>query len=343
MGTTWNWTVEDPALRADKAIQEALERDGQPLSRSQIQKLMEEGQITVQQNGVLGPPVGGGLRGGLRGGTKLNPGDVVVVHIPAPKKIETEAQDIPLEVLFEDEHLIVVNKPAGLTVHPCTTQTEGTLVNALLFHIKDLKGIGGALRPGIVHRIDKDTSGAFVVAKSEEAHQKLVSVFAAHEIQRTYRCFCYGSSRAQTGTIETTLGRNPRDRKKMAPNVKNGKVAITHYRRLQTYGLPNAPPFASEYEVTLETGRTHQIRVHFTAEGFSILGDPTYGTPTEKQSKWVNLPAEIKALVSALPGQALHAQTLGFEHPITGEALLLEAPPPKAFLDLQRALERYLS
>ncbi|MGK5085279.1 RluA family pseudouridine synthase, partial [Bdellovibrionota bacterium FG-1] len=260
---------------------------------------------------------------------------------PSPKKIEAEAENIPIEVLFEDEHLIVVNKAAGLTVHPCTTQTEGTLVNALLFHIKDLKGIGGALRPGIVHRLDKDTSGALVVAKSESAHQRLVSIFSKHDIQRTYRCFCYGSSKLVKGTIQSTLGRNPRDRKKMAANIKDGKVAITHYQKLQSYGLPHAPPFASHFAVTLETGRTHQIRVHLTAEGFSLLGDPTYGTPTERQPKWVALPAEIKALIEALPGQALHAQTLGFHHPLTGEALLFEAPPPKSFLDLQMGLERF--
>jgi len=227
----------------------------------------------------------------------------------------------------------VVNKPQNLTVHPSTTQTEGTLVHILLHHIQDLSGMGGVLRPGIVHRIDKDTSGALVVTKTDAAHRKLTEDFAAHTIERVYWALCYGAPAAsdKPTRIESWIGRNPKDRKKMSMKVKTGRKAITYYQPKMIFSHPSKSPFACWLEVTLETGRTHQVRVHLTGVHHSILGDPVYGTPTMHHPKWLALPENVRNAVKNLPGQALHARILGFEHPITRKKLRFEAEPPEAF------------
>jgi 23S rRNA pseudouridine1911/1915/1917 synthase len=221
----------------------------------------------------------------------------------------------------------------------------GTLVHGLLHQIKNLSGIGGVLRPGIVHRIDKDTSGSLVITNTDLAHTRLAATFAKHEIERRYWALCFGSPATSiNGTpvkISSLIARNPNDRKKMSVDVSSGKKAVTHYTKLKNYALPQKNPFASLLEASLETGRTHQVRVHFTSIGHSILGDPTYGTPSEKQTKWIALPPEIREIVRRLPGQALHAKILGFKHPISGEQLSFDAPLPPVFQELLSALENY--
>jgi 23S rRNA pseudouridine1911/1915/1917 synthase len=250
-------------------------------------------------------------------------------------------EDRPLDILYQDEHLVVVNKPPGLTVHPSETQAEGTLVHILLHHVRDLSGIGGETRPGIVHRIDKNTSGALVITKTDVAHRGLADTFSRHEIERAYWALCFGSPAEPSGRIESLIGRNPNDRKKMSMEVKEGRRAVTHWRRIEEYGRSGAKPFASLVEARLETGRTHQVRVHLTGLGHSLLGDPTYGTPSERAPKWLAVPFEIRTLVLRLPGQALHARVLGFAHPVTGEKLRFEAPVPPQFAAVQEALAKY--
>ncbi len=329
MSRKWIITVPgDLAERADKALIRLLEdEDGAPsLSRSQLQKLMDSAQVTSG-----GVPV--------RGKDRLTPGSEIVIAIPEPTPLDVVAEDIPLDILFEDEHLLVVNKQPGLTVHPSETQSSGTLVNALLYRIKDLSGIGGVLRPGIVHRIDKDTSGALVVSKTDAAHAGLAALFARHDIERRYWAFCFGSPRWEDELrFESTLGRSPQDRKKMAVNVENGRKAVSIFRKLGEYSVAGKSPYASWIEARLMTGRTHQVRVHLTHLHHSLLGDPVYGTPTDSQAKWKLLPLEIQRAVKALPGQALHARILGFRHPVTGVELRFEAPLPPAMKALGELL-----
>lgn len=336
----WTWTVSESKDRADLAILEAyliskeVNSDAQSpsLTRSQLKRLIEEGKVKVDDLPI-------------KANQRLKAGSLVQIQFDPPRPTELVPEDRPLEILFEDAHLVVINKPPGLTVHPSTTQMEGTLVHALLHHIDDLSGIGGVLRPGIVHRIDKDTSGALVITKTDEAHQKLSEVFSKHEIERTYWALCYGSpaqpNSQQPVKIESLLGRNPNDRKKMSMNVKEGRRAVSYYKKVEEYCLPNKKPFASWLEVSLETGRTHQVRVHLTGIGHSLLGDPVYGTPSENQPKWQALPQIVQAEVKNLPGQALHARILGFKHPITQQWLRFEAPPPPAFSSTLAALKKF--
>ena len=345
MSPVWNWSpAVDCIDRADRALFIAVEsgqgnwndlgEDGEapPLSRSRIQQLIEEGRVTADSRPI-------------KSNAKIPAGARVVIQLPEPAPLALVPENIPLEILYQDEHLLVVNKPAGLTVHPSETQATGTLVHALLYHVKDLSGIGGVLRPGIVHRLDKDTSGALVVSKTDAAHHKLVETFSSHAIERRYWALCYGSldirDRSGELKIETTLGRNPLDRKRMASNVKDGRRAVTFVRKLEAYGKALKNPFACWVEARLETGRTHQVRVHLTGLAHSLLGDPLYGKPSLKQPKWVSLPLEIQEAIAGLSGQALHARVLGFNHPVTGQAMRFEAEPPAAFRLLQERLEQY--
>jgi 23S rRNA pseudouridine1911/1915/1917 synthase len=331
----WKWQAADGVGRLDRALTDAIGQsqgtwEGEPreVSRSMIQRLIEQGHVLAD-----GAPV--------RANAKLPPGTPIEIRFPPPEPTELIPEDRELDVLFEDEHLLVLNKPPGLTVHPSSTQKLGTLVHALLHHVKDLSGIGGELRPGIVHRIDKNTSGALVITKTDQAHRKLVEVFSRHDIDRIYWALCYGSPATKEGKITGNIGRNPNERKKMTILEKGGREAITHYKRVEEYGTSGKKPFASLLEVKLETGRTHQVRVHLTSIGHSILGDPAYGTPSLNQPKWKALPEDIKDAITALPGQALHARVLGFIHPITGKALRFEAEPPAQFQALALALGRY--
>lgn len=278
------------------------------LSRSTIKRLFDDDNITT----VDGKPL------------SLNkmPAVDTEIEVEIPPVITTElvAQNIPLEILFEDEHLIIIVKPAGLCVHPAPGHPDKTLVNAILYHCPDLAGIGGEKRPGIVHRLDLGTSGVMVVAKTQKAHEGLVQLFSAHDIERAYEAVLWGQPKMQAGKIETFIGRHPAHRQKQSCQVKGGKKAITHFKMLKSNkNLHHA-------EFRLETGRTHQIRVH--ASQFlqtPVVCDPLYSEVTHQMAR---MPEEVVALVKGWPHQLLHARVLGFKHPITGEALRFEAPLP---------------
>ncbi|MES1172104.1 MAG: RluA family pseudouridine synthase [Bacteroidota bacterium] len=277
------------------------------VSRSQLTRHITEGAVTV--GGAPAAP-----------SRKVRAGELVEWSPPPVVATEIVAQAIPLVVVHEDAHLIVVDKPAGLVVHPAPGHTQGTLVNALLAHVSDLRGIGGELRPGIVHRIDKDTSGLLVIAKDDQTMNALGAAFKAHDITRVYEALAVGKPPAPSGRIDTLHGRDPRDRKKFSIKVKRGKRAVTKWRVVEPLGA------AVRLEVELETGRTHQVRVHMTALGLPLLGDATYGKPPRE--------AALKEIAVALGRQALHARQLGFRHPATGAWLeFASAPPP----DFQRA------
>jgi 23S rRNA pseudouridine1911/1915/1917 synthase len=293
--------------RLDKALAEATE-----LSRERIKGLIAEGAVTV------GKTVARSASAKVQGEERF------AIVLPPPEPLAAEPQDIPLDVVFEDAHLVVVNKPAGMVVHPAAGNPDGTLVNALLHHCAgQLSGINGVARPGIVHRIDKDTSGLLVVAKSDAAHEGLARQFADHSITRRYLAVCAGHPNPPTGTIAGRLGRSDRDRKKMAvlpDDTARGKHAVTHYETLQ------ALTHASLIECRLETGRTHQVRVHCASIGHALLGDPVYG----------RTPRALRPLLEELgfARQALHAARLGFRHPISGESLDFCAEPPSDMREL---------
>ncbi len=298
--------------RLDKTLAEAVP----DLSRGRIQALLSAGRISL--DGLV-----------LRDASSKARAGRYEFLIPPPEPATPLPEAIPLTVLYEDAHLIVVDKPAGMAVHPAPGSERGTLVNALLHHCGDsLSGVGGVARPGIVHRIDKDTSGVLVVAKTDAAHKGLSALFAAHDLTRVYVALTRGAPRPDRGTIETRIGRSPHDRKKMAVLRSGGREAITHYAVEKTFGAQDKP-VAARVACRLETGRTHQIRVHLASKGAPCLGDPIYGAgaPTN---------AVKDALAKAgLARQALHAQVLGFVHPVTGEALRFESPLPKDMADLE--------
>jgi 23S rRNA pseudouridine1911/1915/1917 synthase len=254
--------------------------------------------------------------------------------VPPAAPAEPQAEAIPLKVLFEDAHLIVVDKPAGMAVHPAPGSETGTLVNALLAHCgASLSGIGGVARPGIVHRIDKETSGVMVAAKTDAAHQGLSALFAAHDIERVYIALTRGAPPARRGTIEGAIARSTHDRKKMALVKSGGRHAVTHYVVDETFG-PEARPLAARLACRLETGRTHQIRVHLASKGCPCLGDPLYGSGPPAE------PVRRAIAEAGLKRQALHAAVLGFRHPVTGEPLRFESPLPDDMARLQVLLER---
>ena len=325
---------EDGGTRADKW----LAGHDHGLTRSRLQSLMREGKIMRNDVPALDPS------------TKLNAGDVIVITLPEITTLGVAPEPMKLDIPYEDAHLIVINKPSGLVVHPGAGNENGTLVNALMAHCGDsLSGIGGVARPGIVHRIDKDTSGLIVVAKHDEAHLGLSKLFAEHDIDRVYHALIVGALRPGVGTVETLIGRNRNDRRKMAVIAEtetrpDARVAITHYKTLARYGSGRAKlagdAVAALIECRLETGRTHQIRVHMTHLGAPLIGDPVYGRgPGLAGLKPVDDVARTALnKMKSYRGQALHAHTLGFVHPITGEKLHFQAPLPKDFEKLRSAL-----
>ena len=288
--------------RLDKCVSELM---GDKISRSAVQKLIKNGELLV--NGKT-----------VKASCQVKTEDEVTFSLSDPIEPNILAQDIPVTVLYEDDDLLIVDKPKGMVVHPSAGHAEGTLVNALLYYCKGkLSGINGVLRPGIVHRIDKDTSGSLVICKNDAAHRGLAELFKIHDVTRKYYCICCGNVKEEQGTIDRPIGRNPSDRKKMCvTEIGSGKKAITHYRVLERFG--------GKYtflECQLETGRTHQIRVHLASIGHPVLGDLVYG----KQ--------DYKGL-----GQILHAGVLGFVHPITGEYVEVTSELPPYFQDLLKKL-----
>ncbi len=293
------WVMEEmEGERLDVFVAENLEG----VSRSAVQSLIKAGKITL--NGQL-----------VKASYNIRPGDVVVIDIPQPQPVEIIAQDIPLPIIYQDQDLAVVDKPKGMVVHPAHGNWDNTMVNALLFHLHDLSGINGDLRPGIVHRLDKDTSGVMVVAKNDLAHRSLAEQIKVHSIKREYIALVHGVIRENLGTIDAPIGRSPLDRKKMAV-VKDGRPALSYYEVMQRF---------NNYclvKVTLMTGRTHQIRVHFAYIKHPVVGDPLYGSAKKHFD---------------LESQALHAHKLGFIHPRTGSYMEFNSPLPPYF---QAILER---
>ena len=297
-----NYQVSDgqSGIRIDRYLSEMNEE----LSRSYIQKLLKEQKITVNGSAV-------------KANYKVQEGDEISVAVPDIKEPDILPEDIPLDILYEDDDVLIVNKPKGMVVHPSAGHTSGTLVNAIMFHCKDnLSGINGVLRPGIVHRIDKDTTGSVIVCKNDAAHQALAVQFADHTITRRYRAIVHGVLTDDEGIIDAPIGRDNADRKKMAVNQVNGKRAVTHYTVLKRFER------FTYIECRLETGRTHQIRVHMASIGHPLLGDSVYGPK--------------KCPFPKLEGQTLHAMILGFVHPRTGEYIETSAPLPEYF---QRLLD----
>jgi 23S rRNA pseudouridine1911/1915/1917 synthase len=322
-----------PAEAAGERLDRWMAATWSDLSRSRCKALVADGRLSLDGAPLTDPSA------------KVRAGGRYVLSIPAPVPATPAPEAIPLDVLFEDEHLIVVNKPAGLTVHPAAGAWTGTLVHALLHRCAgELSGVGGVARPGIVHRLDKDTSGVLVAAKSDAAHQGLSTLFAAHDVERVYLAACRGAPRPREGRIETRLARSTADRKKMAvvrdPASTKGKTAVTLYRTLASHGQePGAPagtPVASLLECRLETGRTHQIRVHLAHIGCPVLGDPLYGKTRSRR----RIATPQGEQLADFRRQALHAAVLGFVHPITGESLRFETEPPEDMARLIKSLER---
>jgi len=284
-----------PPERLDRYLADQLS----DLTRAQIKRLIDDGRVLLN-----GAPA--------KAAVKLRGGETLQIEIPPPAIIEALPEAIPLVILYEDSDLIVVDKPAGMVVHPAPGHVSGTLVNALLHHCHDLAGIGGELRPGIVHRIDKDTSGVLVVTKNDLTHQHLAGQFKAHSIERRYLALIHGQLQSQQGTIDQPIGRHPTERKKMSQRSRQGRRAVTHWKVLQCFEADRL----SLLELRLETGRTHQIRVHLSERQLPLVADPVYGSA--KRTNALEDPT-LRKRVAQLGRQALHARLLGFVHPRTGE------------------------
>jgi len=296
-------TAEHVALRLDRFLDDSLPE----LSRSQIKRLIDEGAVTL--NGATSKP-----------GFKLRGGEEICVILPDPLAATAEAEPIPLQILYEDPALVVVNKPAHLVVHPAPGHQSGTLVNALLHHCKDLSGVGGELRPGIVHRLDKDTSGVMVATKDDRTHRYLARQFKAHSIQRRYRALVHGLVAETMGTIDQPIGRHPVHRKKMSTVARSSRRAVTRWQVLRRYEADRM----TLLDLSLETGRTHQIRVHMAGMNCPVVGDPLYGGGSRIK---VIADQKLRQMVAALQRQFLHAWQLGFEHP-NGLQMVFQADVP---------------
>ena len=306
---------EDGGERIDAYLSEQIPE----LSRSRIQKSIRSGELTVGGSPVTKPS------------RRVHEGDRLELVFSPPKPLDLEPEEIPLDILYEDDGLVVLDKPAGMVVHPSPGHDRGTLVHALLAHCRNLSGIGGVMRPGIVHRLDAGTSGLLMVAKSDEVHIALGRMLMERRIERIYYAVVWGEVEGETGTIDLPVGRSPRDRKKMAVLPEGGKEAFTTYYLLDTHG-----PF-QYIRLKLGTGRTHQIRVHLSHTGNPVLGDPIYGGRRVRKGSLTKGEIELAArLLTLIDRQALHAGELSFEHPLTGVPMRFEAPPP---LDMQSVLD----
>ena len=321
---TVNVASEQAGQRLDRVLAAAIES----LSRTRLKALILDGAVTIGDRTILDP------------GYRVNAGETIAVAVPEPEAAEPEGENIPLNVIFEDDEIIVIDKPAGLVVHPAAGHAAGTLVNALIAHCgESLSGIGGVKRPGIVHRLDKDTTGVMVVAKTDRAHQSLAAQFADHgrtgPLERAYLAFVWGAPARQKGTIDAPIDRHPKSRDRMAVR-QNGRMAITHWQVLETFKGKDGKPVASLIECRLETGRTHQIRVHLGHAGHPLLGDPVYG-PGFK-TKATRLPSAAQEALEGLGRQALHAYLLAVEHPKSGQRLEFRAELPADLRRLQNSL-----
>ena len=303
----------------------ALPEGMHPPSRSRLKALILDGQLTCDGSVLRDPSA------------NLVPGAEYRLDIPPPSPATPEAEDIPLDILYEDSHIIVVNKPVGMVTHPAPGNPDGTLVNALIAHCGDgLTGIGGEQRPGIVHRLDKDTSGVMLAAKTQEAHARLTEMFSAHDLERVYTAVAWGVPRERSITVDAPIGRSGRDRKRMSVTEK-GRPAVTHVEFTRSL-----PPLVCIAECRLETGRTHQIRVHMASLGHGIVGDPLYGrAPRANQMPDVAM-REALAVPRSFPRQALHAGLLGLAHPVTGDRLEFSSPVPADMAALVADIETAL-
>lgn len=307
---------ESAGERLDRFLAEQLPE----LSRSQLKRLIDDGQVSI---------AGAAVKAGL----KLRGGEVIGILLPEPEPVDALPEAIPLAILFEDPHLIVIDKPAHMVVHPAPGHRGGTLVNALLHHCRDLSGIGGVLRPGIVHRLDKDTSGVMVATKDDRTHQQLARQFKAHTIQRRYRALVHGLVQNQQGTIDRPIGRHPAQRLKMSSSTRCGRRAVTHWQVLRRYDRDRL----TLLDLKLETGRTHQIRVHLAEMNLPVVGDPLYGSARFAKGL---ADAQLRKLVEQLDRQFLHAWQLGFIHPQSGAALEFRAPLPQELQGVINYLEK---
>ena len=302
MADNYTFVVQNAGVRIDRFLTDNIPE----ITRSAVQKIIDEANVTV--NGEVVPK-----------NYKCRVGDNVDVTVPDAKPLEAVGQNIPIDIVYEDEHLLVVNKPKGMVVHPANGNPDGTLVNALLYHCGDsLSGINGVIRPGIVHRIDKDTSGLLIVAKSDKAHIGLAQQIKEHSFSRAYEAVVYGNIKEDSGTVCQPIGRDTKDRKRMAVTMKNSKPATTHYEVIKRYGD------FTHVRCVLETGRTHQIRVHMAYLGHPVAGDAVYGP---------------RKVITRLNGQCLHAKHIGFVHPITNEYLEFESELPEYFTSFLNYLE----
>ncbi|MFV0430956.1 MAG: RluA family pseudouridine synthase [Alphaproteobacteria bacterium] len=317
-----SFIIKIDSIKAGLRIDKAVSLEVSDISRSKIVQLIEED--CLSRDGKIVNIAK----------TKTKEGEEYLLTIPEPKAATPEAQDIPLDVLYEDSDIIVINKQAGLVVHPGAGNYDGTLVNALLYHCKgSLSGIGGVERPGIVHRLDADTSGVMVIAKSNQAHMHLASQFANRENVRSYFAFIWGVAVPSVGQVEGNIGRHPKNRLKMTVlKDDRGRYALTYYKTITSYG----DMAAAKVECRLATGRTHQIRVHMCDKGHPIIGDKLYGFRNPQKH---GLEEESWQKAKNFPRQALHAATLGFIHPISNEEMFFKSPLPTDMLDLQQALE----
>ncbi|MBN1380733.1 MAG: RluA family pseudouridine synthase [Deltaproteobacteria bacterium] len=302
----------------DSRIDVFLARQDINLSRSQIKKAADDGHLQVNRQAA-------------KAGYKLKEGDMIRLYLPESVPSNVVPQDIPLTILFEDPHILIVDKPAGMTVHPAAGHYENTLVNAILFHCRDLSGIGGVLRPGIVHRLDKGTSGMMIVAKTDDAHHELAAQFKKHEIKKTYQALVYGQFQEDSGTIDIPIGRHPVDRKKMSTKSRRGKEAVTYWQVCERYGA------VTLLEIKTETGRTHQIRVHLTVAGYPLLGDGLYGNP-KRINTLQNM--AVRRKIKSLNRHALHASAIEFCHPVQKISMAFSSPMPADMADLCDLLQR---